>query len=214
MTPADGGNWYILRGGQWVGPMDRAHLQRMGESGQLGPNDLVSQAGMAAGVRASEAGFVPAKAVPSRMSWPTADLASRGRRLGAAILDVLVNLVFMTPGFVLIIAGSLSATDSRDVLLLLATLAFFLGGVGCFIMQCVMLTRSGQTVGKRLLKIRIVREEDDELPGFGRAVGLRLILNGVFAAWPPYSIADILFIFGERRQCLHDRIARTRVVDA
>lgn len=44
---------------------------------------------------------------------------------------------------------------------------------------------------------------------FGRVFWLRNFINGLIAIIPFYALVDLLFIFGESRQCLHDRIADT-----
>ncbi len=78
------------------------------------------------------------------------------------------------------------------------------------------LSDSGQSVGKKILKIRIVRTDGS------RASLLRLVLlrYGVTTALSviPYfgslwALADSLAIFGSEHKCLHDRIADTIVVD-
>jgi uncharacterized RDD family membrane protein YckC len=48
----------------------------------------------------------------------------------------------------------------------------------------------------------------------GRIFLLRNVVNGLLGFIPLYSLVDVLFIFGERRQCLHDRLADTIVVKA
>ena len=80
---------------------------------------------------------------------------------------------------------------------------------------------TGQTLGKRIFGIRVVREENDERLGFGRSFGRWFRL-----AWPtPFwvvcygiplllQVVDCLFLVidRQRRQALHDRFARTLVV--
>jgi hypothetical protein len=48
----------------------------------------------------------------------------------------------------------------------------------------------------------------------GRIIWLRNILNGFISIVPLYGLLDSLFIFGESRQCLHDKIADTIVINA
>ncbi len=77
-----------------------------------------------------------------------------------------------------------------------------------------ILTRDGQTLGKKIMKIRIVRFDDGSNPGFGRAIGLRVFLNGLLGFIPFYALVDVLFIFGSQQRCIHDYIAGTKVVQA
>jgi len=81
--------------------------------------------------------------------------------------------------------------------------------------QMVGLSRRGQTVGKRAMKIGIVKL-DGSKPGFLHAVLLRALVNGLPGAIPVvgvlYPLIDFLFIFRADRRCVHDLIAGTRVV--
>jgi uncharacterized RDD family membrane protein YckC len=80
-----------------------------------------------------------------------------------------------------------------------------------------LLARHGQTGGKRWQHIRIVRI-NGEPAGFGRLLGLRIIAPAAVSAIPIvgslFSLANILWIFGEERRCLHDHFADTHVVNA
>ena len=103
-----------------------------------------------------------------------------------------------------------------------------LGAIGAFlafvavialaIYQLWLLGQEGQTWGKKRMSIRIVMNDTGELPGLGRILGLRIIVNGLLGAIPCvggiYTLADALFIFTEDRRCLHDHIAGTKVVEA
>ena len=57
-----------------------------------------------------------------------------------------------------------------------------------------------------------------EIPGLGKTLGLRMFVNNLIGnvpfVGPFYTLADILFIFGEERRCLHDHLASTKVVEA
>lgn len=152
-------------------------------------------------------------------------LASRLSRLGAALLD---SAIIVVPAIVAAIslpayqdyvarstgaapaAGGMSAGMSIFlVLCVVAMLAFF-------VYQLVLLYRHGQTVGKKIVGIRIVRP-DGSRASFPRLLGLRYIVPGLIGAIPLlgpfFSLANVLFIFGEERRCLHDRIADTIVVN-
>jgi hypothetical protein len=45
-------------------------------------------------------------------------------------------------------------------------------------------------------------------------VWLRNVVNWLISLVPLYSVIDVLFIFGQTRQCLHDKLADTIVVKA
>jgi len=79
------------------------------------------------------------------------------------------------------------------------------------ICQWILLSISGQTIGKKLLMIRIV-SESGKLPGFIQAVLLRNWLRVALSFIPFFGLIDLLFIFSASRKCLHDHIAGTRVV--
>ena len=77
---------------------------------------------------------------------------------------------------------------------------------------------SGQTIGKKLLKIRIVREPGHAAAGFVHAWLLRNFVTGFIRAVPwsgfVFTLVDVCFIFRDDRRCLHDLIAGTKVVQA
>jgi uncharacterized RDD family membrane protein YckC len=84
------------------------------------------------------------------------------------------------------------------------------------IYNCVLLYRYGQTVGKRIFSIRIVRT-DGRRASFLRIFFLRMFLNGILQSVPLglgllYWLVDSLFIVRDDRRCIHDHIADTIVV--
>jgi uncharacterized RDD family membrane protein YckC len=84
--------------------------------------------------------------------------------------------------------------------------------------QIYLLTTRGQTMGKKLLGIKIVNFEDETNPGFVKACLLRGFVNGLICSIPmlgaAYSLVDICFIFRDDRRCIHDLLAGTKVVKA
>jgi len=80
-----------------------------------------------------------------------------------------------------------------------------------------LLVTRGQTIGKALFKIRIVRP-DGAPASAARVIGLRYGLDAVTGLTTGslliYAVIDGLFIFRESRRCLHDLIADTVVVRA
>lgn len=137
-------------------------------------------------------------------------LASRGARLGAHLLDTLLyGLCFI--GIIMAAVGAGART--AGALALLGVLA----GLGLFAANLVMLHRHGQSVGKRIVGIRIVRSDGSRC-ALGRIVGLRMgvpiLISLIPFAGYVFGLLDPLSIFREERRCIHDHIADTIVVDA
>lgn len=127
-------------------------------------------------------------------------LASLWQRLQAALLDGL--LIF---GPVVVVTLTFSKPEDIGVLVGLYVVA--LG-----VWQSVLLSKHGQTIGKQVMKIKIVRCTDGANGGFVTNVVLRCFVNGLIGLIPLYHLVDVAFIFGEGQRCLHDRIAGTMVV--
>ncbi|HJV94825.1 MAG TPA: RDD family protein [Albitalea sp.] len=142
------------------------------------------------------------------------ELAGRGGRFGAAFID---GLLILAAFWIIAAASGLSfRTAARGGYS--TTLALQAGVFVAFVVvQGYLLATRGQTVGKMLLGIRIVRS-DGERASFGRLVGLRygvgFLINAIPFIGGLYGLVDSLLIFRESRQCLHDNIADTIVVRA
>jgi uncharacterized RDD family membrane protein YckC len=164
----------------------------------------------------------PAAVLDDVAAWDAFDLenrkASRGKRFGAAVVDGLVNLIWALP----IIWGGTMAMDVRQGLKPASPMVgvILLGLVlliGIFVVNCMMIHRSGQTIGKRALDIAIVRTDGSRI-GVPRYVFLR-VMPIVLIGMIPFvgkliNLVDPLLIFSKERRCLHDLIADTIVVDA
>lgn len=143
--------------------------------------------------------------------------ASRGKRLGAALLDLLINLMWMTPIFwgATMVAGVRQGLKPAAPMAGLMLLGFVLL-VAMIVVNCVLIHRYGQTIGKRTLDIAIVRS-DGERVSLARYIFLRVmpisLLGGVPMVGKVAALVDVLIIFGPERRCLHDLIADTIVVD-
>lgn len=143
-------------------------------------------------------------------------LASRSQRFWAAMLDVGLALVatllvgWLAPGLLW------NEQDTQELWALDLRGAF--GGFLVFLaLHGWLLVRHGQTVGKALLRLRIVR------PDGGRASALRLLgvrygIGSALMVLAPvgmaYGVLDCLLIFRASRRCLHDTLADTIVVKA
>lgn len=80
--------------------------------------------------------------------------------------------------------------------------------------QIFFLAKSGQSIGKKLTKIKIVDAETAEKVSLMRAFTLRsavfILLNFMLA--PLITLVDYLFALGKKRQTLHDKLAKTKVI--
>jgi uncharacterized RDD family membrane protein YckC len=72
---------------------------------------------------------------------------------------------------------------------------------------------TGQSLAKKHFKIKVVLS-DGSPASLGTLIWKRNVLTWLLSLLPLYSLIEVLFIFGEKRQCLHDRIANTIVVEA
>jgi uncharacterized RDD family membrane protein YckC len=90
-----------------------------------------------------------------------------------------------------------------------------LGMLGLFIYQWVLISRTGQTLGKKWTGIRIELVDRNRI-GFASGVVLRNWVPKLMGVLPYlgalFQLVDILFIFRDDRRCIHDHIAGTRVV--
>ncbi len=182
-----------------------------------------------------------------------AELVSAGleRRFVAALIDysiyaaaVFVGLI-LGASFVFRTAEQIKALSSGQ--LGDSALTFRFVAVGALLVatlvQLVVLRSFGATIGKRLMRIRLVRV-DGSGAGMGRVFMLRMMPQaflaigfmlvpysaiasdlrsletmmelGTFAKWVAWIVLliDALFIYSRDGRCLHDRWADTRVVEA
>jgi len=148
------------------------------------------------------------------------DLAGRGARLGAVIIDALI--IFP------ILFGIAKATGFWNTMLpRLANgiplsmeeniVAFLVGQTLFLILNGVFLNNNGQTIGKKIMNIKIVSMERKQV-GIIKLYTLRYLVfsfvNQIPAVGSLINLVNILFIFGKERRCLHDRIAGTCVIKA
>ena len=154
---------------------------------------------------------------PANVETPR--LAGRLLRLAASFLNGLSFLLACLP--MLLIRYGLLAEYTREgwmaenqTLLIIVSVVLILG---LLIWNIWLLTLNGQTVGEKICGIKIVRS-DFQKASFGRLFWMRIVANGLLGMIPflgsIYSLVDSLFIFSTTRQCLHDLIADTIVVEA
>lgn len=139
-------------------------------------------------------------------------LASRGQRLAAAMLDAAfqIGALWLVSVLTPYNPWNIQDADIWSVNLANTTVGILI----FFLLNGYLLATRGQTIGKVLLKIRITRASGESVTparlalryGAGFAAGLTAITLWI------YSLLDCLMIFRKSRRCLHDEIADTIVV--
>jgi uncharacterized RDD family membrane protein YckC len=169
-------------------------------------------------------------------SSQTVELAERGTRLWAVSIDGMLICIPLLPLMAIAVyfavvaeAAAARATTEAEAMpavfglgpegmlavLGVATLVCMLGALGIAIYQWVLISRTGQSLGKKWTGIRI--ELLDSRPvTFGTGVFLRNWVPKLIGAVPYlgalFQLVDCLYIFRGDRRCIHDHIAGTRVV--
>lgn len=118
--------------------------------------------------------------------------ASFGHRLLALIIDVVLVGIL----------GTLVQTVLGDI----GSLVSFVGGVAYYVY--LEGSPSGQTVGKKLLGIRVVTEAGGPL-GYGPATGryFARILSAI-----PFALGYFWMLWDGKKQTWHDKLVRSNVV--
>ena len=154
----------------------------------------------------------------SRRSW---------QRFAGGLIDGMLGAVAAIPGLILYFgrlregwAGSMGAEadpEAASRVVLQGAVWLSIGSLLLAIYQWYLITKTGQSLAKRWLGMRIVREESGQLPGFVHGVVLRSWISVSIGLIPYFGgcvglVDAIAIFFGDRRQTLHDRIARTLVI--
>lgn len=156
--------------------------------------------------------FAPPVAQVADVAPVTGELAGRGTRLVAAIIDgVAFAVIALVIGLMTSVSLFSPSTPHGG--------AYFMAyGVSILVflaIQAVLLHQRSQTMGKIAMGIRIQRS-DGSKASLGRLVGMRMVpmwlISLVPLIGPLISLIDSLLIFRDSHRCLHDDIADTIVV--
>lgn len=139
--------------------------------------------------------------------------SSRLNRFLGAFIDGLLPAFVAAPVVVTLVAVVGEQPDP-DALQAAGYLAYFVGMLPPMLLNWYLIVTRGQTLGKMVAGTRIVTEQGGPVD-FMTGVVLRNWVIGMVNAFCGFaSLVDALLIFGERRQCGHDLIAKTIVVNA
>lgn len=145
-------------------------------------------------------------------------LASRLRRLGGAIIDSFLISLLNVP--VMSQTGYLDAlrdniTEGTAIPLSLTILSSVLSLLVWLVVQSYPLIKRQQTVGKMLLRMKIVGTDQEFVP-LGKLIGLRYLAFSIIGLIPLIGgliiTLESLLIFREDQRTGHDLLAGTRVV--
>ena len=147
--------------------------------------------------------------------------ACKWDRLGAFMLDLVIQFLIFFPAYFFISTSFFENSINQlgiGISLSSAALIFF-GICNCIFFLLVhgkLLATKGQTVGKKLLGIAVVSNNENKPLKFWVLFISRYSLFGVLALMTHYGeiaiLINALFIFGKESRCLHDYIANTKVV--
>jgi len=157
-----------------------------------------------------------------------APIASIGKRLLGAVIDNVLTLLAMFPAlqhldFAALEKSGGTMTDMQTIIeqsvpansmMLTATLM-----LGVLIVQAFLIITRGQSIGKIIMGTRIVDQTTRIKTGVMNSFVIRTLLINLGYNLPVIGILVLLvdlgmMLFSEQRISLHDRLAKTLVVDA
>jgi uncharacterized RDD family membrane protein YckC len=143
---------------------------------------------------------------------PVFQYGGRWKRLIAAIIDGLIvyAVTWLITAPIIGYGTMYEGSAGRQVA------ANLVAAVLAFVYYVLQHGTWGQTPGKRVMSLRVVRAEDGGPIGYGRAAA-RLLFQYVISAITcgVGGLIDVAWILWDpRRQALHDKVAKTVVVKA
>ena len=133
-------------------------------------------------------------------------IATTGKRLSAFFIDDIVVSIFL----LVIFYNQLSSFKDPATLILFLESNFLTFLFLRVIYHTFFVWQNGMTVGKMMMKIKVVEMDTGYTPSFGVAflrAGFRVVSETVF------YLGYIMAYFNPMVQTLHDKLAKTVVVD-
>ena len=132
------------------------------------------------------------------------------------MIDGIISTIIVLP--IMYFTGGFESIHGGQQYTFLYTSSMGVLGVLIFIIiHGKLLARYGQTVGKKILNIKIT-DLDGNLPSIKKHILPRYAFSTLVAYIPiiggGISLISILFIFGKSRRCIHDQVGKTIVIDA
>jgi uncharacterized RDD family membrane protein YckC len=169
------------------------------------------------------AGQIPAQPYQYGVGVPRqTSLAQPGKRILGRILDWLIMAAVLLPFYFLLVGASASTSNDG------APSGLFFGGffafmilatVGQVMYEVAFVAVKGQTPGKMLMKVKVVRDVDGQIPGWGPAFmrWLPTLVSlvpcvGSFLSLGLYIWALVNLFSNPKRQTPFDLAAKTVVI--
>jgi len=193
--------WYYAIAGRQEGPVDEETLVRLFQTGQLGAGTLVWNQELTGWVPASTIpGLVP-PGLPELDHCPEPTYVSYAgfwKRVAASLIDgIICAIAGAMVGAILGVAGATRVAPLAGLL------------IGWLYSALLESSPNQATWGKMALGIKVT-DLNGERISFGRATGRHFgkILSGL-----TLGIGYLMVAFTERKQGLHDMVAKTLVID-
>ncbi|MGH2822140.1 MAG: RDD family protein, partial [Thermoleophilaceae bacterium] len=158
--------------------------------------------------------------------WAGQPLASWGMRLGAWLIDWLVLLIPAVILFFVVVAGAWGVSGDDDAstgAVIGATILYVLLMSAVILLYAPLLmmrqgAHNGQTLGKQLLGIRVVRDTGEPM-GFGWAALREVVVKGLAVGIAssiipiiPWFLNYFWPLWDDQNRALHDMAVSTHVI--
>lgn len=141
--------------------------------------------------------------------------ASLGKRFQAMVIDVVIMMCCLFPYASSV--GLMEVAEKQGAIppeLALKIVVFQL--IMFFVLHGFLLHQYGQTIGKRIMGIAIVTL-DNQKPALLTLIVQRYLSQWLMGMVPVIGIllrlADVLAVFRADKRCIHDHLAKTKVID-
>jgi uncharacterized RDD family membrane protein YckC len=210
----------------WAGPRNSAAVREDGRVTQYGPQ--YQQPQYPGRGYPAQPGYLPP---PQHIAPNGLPLADFGVRLGARLIDGLIvgaiGSVVTIPIYLGLVLwsrvqtgvnadGTVAPADAPEFIfafLLAYAFAFAIYLTLTYVYEVELTRRTGQTPGKKMLKLRVV-PVDPRLQVNRGVMARRWLVQGPAGMIPGFGLLNGLWQLWDQpyRQCLHDKVARTVVV--
>jgi len=138
-------------------------------------------------------------------------------RFVAQLVDVIIlGVVFWVLGFTGAGTITVDASAAQVSISPFFGLLIVIDVIIAFLYFTLLEGRNGQTIGKMLVKIKVVKQTDNSSISYGEAAVRTIlrIIDLIPFIFAPYLLAAVLIWSSEKKQRLGDRVAHTVVVQS